>query len=176
MASKIAHAIRDAGVFVCEAGTGTGKTVAYLVPALLSGAKVIISTGTKPLQDQLFRRDLPMVREALGIPVTAALLKGRANYVCHHHLERNLHDGRLPDRDAVAHLQQIVRFAKQTKSGDRSDFPEVPEDAFAWSLAGALGRESDSLQWVAVASLAVPAMIAVVAAVRRPIKDGLPAS
>ncbi len=135
MASRIAHAIRDAGVFVCEAGTGTGKTVAYLVPALLSGAKVIISTGTKPLQDQLFRRDLPMVREALGIPVTAALLKGRANYVCHHHLERNLHDGRLPDRDAVAHLQQIVRFSKQTKSGDRSDFPEVPEDAFAWSLA-----------------------------------------
>jgi ATP-dependent DNA helicase DinG len=135
MATRIAHAIRDAGTFVCEAGTGTGKTVAYLVPALLSGAKVIISTGTKPLQDQLFRRDLPMVRDALGIPVTAALLKGRSNYVCHYHLERNLHDGRLPDRESVVHLQQIVRFAKQSRSGDRSDFPEVPEDSPAWNLA-----------------------------------------
>ena len=135
MAARIAAAIHQSGVFVCEAGTGTGKTVAYLAPALLSGAKVIISTGTKTLQDQLFHRDLPTVRNALGVPVTAALLKGRANYVCHYHLEHNLLDGRLPDRDSVSHLQKIVRFAKQTKRGDRSEFPDVPEDSPAWALA-----------------------------------------
>ena len=135
MASRIAKAIRDASTLVCEAGTGTGKTVAYLVPALLSGAKIIVSTGTKPLQDQLFHRDLPSVRDALGVPVTAALLKGRANYVCHHHLEHNLTDGRLPDQESVVQLHKIARFAKVTHSGDRSELPDVPEDAWAWSLA-----------------------------------------
>ncbi len=135
MAMRIAAAIRNNGTLVCEAGTGTGKTMAYLVPALLSGAKVIVSTGTKTLQDQLYHRDLPSVRDALGIPVSTALLKGRANYVCHYHLERNGADGRLPDRDNVVHLQKIVRFAKVTHSGDRSELPDVPEDAAAWGLA-----------------------------------------
>ena len=93
MAEAVAHTIADNGVLVAEAGTGTGKTFAYLVPALLSGGKVIVSTGTKTLQDQLFARDIPIVREALGVPVTIALLKGRANYVCHYHLERALKDG-----------------------------------------------------------------------------------
>ncbi|OYW32465.1 MAG: helicase, partial [Methyloversatilis sp. 12-65-5] len=91
MAERVAAAIEQRGVLVVEAGTGTGKTYAYLVPALLSGAKVIVSTGTKTLQDQLFQRDLPTVRGALGVPVTIALLKGRANYLCHYHLERSLH-------------------------------------------------------------------------------------
>ncbi len=135
MALRIANAMRNNATLVCEAGTGTGKTVAYLVPALLSGAKVIVSTGTKTLQDQLYHRDLPTVRDALGVPVTAALLKGRANYVCHHHLERNLADGRLPDRDAVVHLHKIARFAKVTQSGDRSELSDVPENAPVWSLA-----------------------------------------
>ncbi len=135
MATRIAAAIRGNGTLVCEAGTGTGKTLAYLVPALLSGARIIVSTGTKTLQDQLFHRDLPTVRDALNVPVTAALLKGRANYVCHHHLERNLNDGRLPDRDAVVQLHKIARFAKTTHSGDRSEFSDVPEDAWAWNLA-----------------------------------------
>src|ERR1700750_286958 len=129
MAAAISKAIKGNRVLVVEAGTGTGKTMAYLVPALLSGAKVIISTGTKTLQDQLFHRDLPMVRDALGVPVTAALLKGRANYVCHYHLERNSLEGRLPDRDSTVNLQKILRFAKQTKRGDRSEFPGVPEDS-----------------------------------------------
>src|SRR5215813_10088483 len=84
MARAVAQAIEDNSVLVAEAGTGTGKTFAYLVPALLSGGKVIISTGTKTLQDQLFSRDLPFVRDALKLPVTVALLKGRANYVCRH--------------------------------------------------------------------------------------------
>src|SRR5690242_12539058 len=85
MAERIAEAIRANRVFVAEAGTGTGKTFAYLAPALLAGGKVIISTGTKTLQDQLYQRDLPTVRDALGAPASIALLKGRANYVCPYH-------------------------------------------------------------------------------------------
>ena len=88
MAEAIALAIKTRGQLIAEAGTGTGKTFAYLVPALLSGGKVIISTGTKTLQDQLYQRDLPLVRDALRIPISVALLKGRGNYVCHHHLAR----------------------------------------------------------------------------------------
>src|SRR4051812_35694108 len=87
MSEAIGEAIENTAVLVAEAGTGTGKTFAYLVPALLAGGKVIVSTGTKTLQDQLFHRDLPKVRAALGVAVDTALLKGRANYVCLHHLE-----------------------------------------------------------------------------------------
>lgn len=119
---------------VAEAGTGTGKTFAYLVPALLSGGKVIISTGTKTLQDQLFGRDIPTVRDALKVPVTVALLKGRANYVCHHHLERAKDDGSLPTRDDVMHLARIESFARITTTGDRADCTEVPENAGVWPL------------------------------------------
>ena len=135
LARRIEVAIRAGAVLVAEAGTGTGKTFAYLVPALLSGGKVIISTGTKTLQDQLFRRDLPAVGKALGIPVTTALLKGRANYVCRHHLERNLSDGRLPSREAVHDLQLIAGFARRSATGDRADLADVAEDSPAWSLA-----------------------------------------
>ena len=85
MAEAVAAAIASRSALLAEAGTGTGKTFAYLVPALLYGGKVIVSTGTKTLQDQLFERDLPLVRGALKLPVTLALLKGRANYVCHHY-------------------------------------------------------------------------------------------
>ena len=81
MAQAVEHAIENKGLLIAEAGTGTGKTFAYLVPALSRGGKVILSTGTKTLQDQLFNRDIPMVRDALSAPVTVALLKGRANYV-----------------------------------------------------------------------------------------------
>ena len=98
MADAVARAIDERGQLLAEAGTGTGKTFAYLVPALLSGGKVIVSTGTKTLQDQLFQRDLPLVRDALKVPVTVALLKGRANYVCHYHLERARQDTALSNR------------------------------------------------------------------------------
>ncbi len=135
LASAIASAIRDRAVLITEAGTGTGKTVAYLVPALLYGGKVLISTGTKTLQDQLFHRDLPMVRNALGLPAQTALLKGRANYVCSFHLERNVHDGRLQSRDTVSHLQSIARFAKRSLTGDRAELADVPETSPAWVLA-----------------------------------------
>ena len=135
LAVRAAQAMRGRRVLLAEAGTGTGKTVAYLVPALLVGGKVIISTGTKTLQDQLFHRDLPAVRTALGLPVTAALLKGRANYVCHHHLERNLRDGRFAARADAADLQTIARFAAQSRSGDKGELAAVPEDAPAWAFA-----------------------------------------
>ena len=135
MAGAVAAAIAGKSVLVAEAGTGTGKTFAYLVPALLSGGKVIISTGTKTLQDQLFDRDLPTVRRALNVPVTVALLKGRANYVCHYHLERALNDGILATREDARHLDEIARFARVTGTGDRADCSTVPESAGAWSHA-----------------------------------------
>lgn len=133
MAERIASAIAENRVLVAEAGTGTGKTFAYLVPALLSGGKVIVSTGTKNLQDQLFSRDLPTVRKALGSPVRIALLKGRANYVCHYHLQLSLADGRFVSREDAAHIHRISRFIKKTKTGDKAECGEVPENSQVWS-------------------------------------------
>jgi ATP-dependent DNA helicase DinG len=132
MALAVAEAIQDNAILVAEAGTGTGKTFAYLVPALLNGGKVIISTGTKNLQDQLFQKDLPMVRDALNAPVSIALLKGRANYVCHYHLERALSDGRFATREDVRHLGKIKSYAKITQTGDKGALADVPENAPIW--------------------------------------------
>src|SRR5215470_2202280 len=112
MAEAIARAIEERSQLLAEAGTGTGKTFAYLVPALLSGGKVIISTGTKTLQDQLFGRDLPLVRDALALPVTVALLKGRANYVCRHHLARTIASGTVASPAEVHQLRRIDSFAR----------------------------------------------------------------
>lgn len=134
MAQAIEAAIRDREVLIAEAGTGTGKTWAYLVPAFLSGVKVLVSTGTRTLQDQLFRRDIPRLREALALPITVALLKGRSNYVCHYHLDRLQHDERaLHSRTEVAQLRAITVFAGRTRTGDRADLVEVPEDADIWN-------------------------------------------
>ncbi|WP_432422237.1 ATP-dependent DNA helicase [Robbsia betulipollinis] len=119
---------------IVEAGTGTGKTYAYLVPAMLWGGKVIVSTGTKHLQDQLFQRDVPTVRDALGVPVTVAMLKGRANYLCYYYLEKAATGARLPSRQDASHLSEIVRFAKMTRTGDRAELASVPETAPVWSL------------------------------------------
>ena len=134
MANAVADAIDRCGTLIAEAGTGTGKTFAYLVPALLWGGKVIVSTGTKTLQDQLFRKDIPTVRAALGAPVTVALLKGRSNYVCHEHLQRTQENGRLTSRQDAVHLRAIVRFAQSTGSGDRAELAAVPETAPVWNL------------------------------------------
>src|SRR5437899_8484279 len=119
MAQAIRQAIDTTGVLVAEAGTGTGKTFAYLVPALLAGGKVIVSTGTKTLQDQLFDRDLPAVRQALASGASAALLKGRANYVCLYRLRRAGAEGRFATREEAAQLQRIERFAASSTTGDR---------------------------------------------------------
>jgi ATP-dependent DNA helicase DinG len=119
---------------IVEAGTGTGKTFAYLVPAMLWGGKVIVSTGTKHLQDQLFQRDIPTVRDALAVPVSVAMLKGRSNYLCHYYLQRTADNGRLPSRQDTAYLQDIVRFAKITRTGDKAELASVPETAAVWSM------------------------------------------
>jgi ATP-dependent DNA helicase DinG len=134
MAKAIAQAIADQKTLIAEAGTGTGKTFAYLVPALLWGGKTIVSTGTKNLQDQLFLRDIPTVRAALRAPVSVALLKGRSNYVCHYHLERTMQNGRMTSRDDIGHLREISRFIKMTGSGDKAELAKVPENATIWNL------------------------------------------
>ena len=133
MALAIGEAIENNTQLVAEAGTGTGKTFAYLVPALLTGGKVIISTGTKNLQDQLYSRDLPNVRDALKVPVTVAMLKGRANYVCHYHLERAEQEGRFASREDAKYVHVIKTFAENTKTGDKSELNSVPENAMIWA-------------------------------------------
>ena len=134
LAERIAAAMAGNQVLIAEAGTGTGKTYAYLVPALLSGGKVIVSTGTRNLQDQLFTRDIPTIRSALKSPVRVALLKGRANYLCHYHLERSLSDGRFLSRDDAVYAQRIARFARKTRSGDKAECTGVPENATVWAM------------------------------------------
>lgn len=133
MAECIAQVLGDAGTLICEAGTGTGKTFAYLVPALLSGRKVLISTGTKNLQDQLFHRDLPLVRRALAVPARAALLKGRGNYLCRHRLRLTLEDPVRTDAELRGQLRQVQDWSKATRRGDCAELP-IPEDAPVWPL------------------------------------------
>ncbi|VAW78143.1 DinG family ATP-dependent helicase YoaA, partial [hydrothermal vent metagenome] len=132
MAAAVEQALTGASALIVEAGTGTGKTFAYLVPALLSGKKVIISTGTRHLQDQLFHRDLPTVRSALGVPLKAALLKGRANYLCHQRLHMTRSEGRLSDRRQANQLEQVFDWSGRTASGDIAELSNIPEDAFIW--------------------------------------------
>jgi ATP-dependent DNA helicase DinG len=132
MAEAVEEAIADMQVLIAEAGTGTGKTFAYLVPALQSGKRVIVSTGTKNLQDQLFHRDLPRVREVLGARLRTSLLKGRANYLCLYRLEQTAKDGRLASREQVSQLQAIREWSRRTSSGDRGEFAEVAEDSPLW--------------------------------------------
>ena len=132
MARAIHDAMASTGVLIAEAGTGTGKTFAYLVPALLAGGKVIVSTGTKTLQDQLFDRDLPAVRSALATGATAALLKGRANYVCLYRLKRAAQIG-LSSAEDARQLRRIQQFAGVSATGDRADLADVPEDAPVWA-------------------------------------------
>ena len=133
MALAIADAIEHNTQLVAEAGTGTGKTFAYLVPALLTGGKVIISTGTKNLQDQLYSRDLPNVRDALKVPVTVAMLKGRANYVCHYHLNQAEQEGRFASREDAKYIHVIKTFAENSKTGDKGELNSVPENAMIWT-------------------------------------------
>jgi len=128
MAEAVEAAIADRAVLVAEAGTGTGKTFAYLVPALASGRKVIVSTGTKTLQDQLFQKDLPLVRAALGRPVRLALLKGRANYLCLQRMDQNAADGRFESREMTHNFQQVVEWAGRTHRGDLAEISAITAD------------------------------------------------
>jgi ATP-dependent DNA helicase DinG len=134
MALAVFDTIAERGTLIAEAGTGTGKTFAYLVPALIAGGKVLVSTGTKTLQDQVYAKDLGTLIKVLGLPVDAALLKGRQNYLCLQRLARAGADGRLPSRQDADHLRAIVRFAGQTATGDRAELADVPETASIWPL------------------------------------------
>jgi len=129
LAMAVADAFDTRGALLAEAGTGTGKTYAYLVPALLSGLKTIVSTGTRALQDQLYLRDLPRVRDALGTPVKTALLKGRANYLCKQRLERAKGEPRFANREQIAQFQRIVAWSGRTRIGDMAELDALPEDS-----------------------------------------------
>jgi ATP-dependent DNA helicase DinG len=129
MADAVERNLDRGGTLVVEAGTGIGKTLAYLVPVLLSGQRSIISTGTKTLQDQLFFRDLPLVRETLGLNIQPALLKGRANYLCLHRMQLARTDGRLPTREAVDELENLTDWSARTVDGDLSIAGVVSEDS-----------------------------------------------
>eukprot|EP01041_Mallomonas_annulata_P031100 gene31100-53349_t len=123
MASAIARTIEHSGVLVVEAGTGIGKTFSYLVPALLSGQRVLVSTATKTLQDQLFRRDIPRLVEVLGLPVKTALLKGRSSYLCLHRMEQARQHPLLEESRAQKTLARIELWAQATRSGDMAELP-----------------------------------------------------
>ena len=149
MAREVGATLEAGGVLICEAGTGTGKTFAYLVPVLLSGRKVVVSTGTRNLQDQLYQRDVPRVRDVLGVPCTVAVLKGRANYLCTHRLETAWLEGRQRSRTLTDLLQRVRRWAARTERGDIAELVDVPEDAPVWPLVtsttdNCLGQECPS--------------------------------
>ncbi|MCB2261829.1 MAG: ATP-dependent DNA helicase [Candidatus Thiosymbion ectosymbiont of Robbea hypermnestra] len=131
MAEAVAAALAAGATLICEAGTGTGKTFAYLVPALLSGRKVLVSTGTRNLQDQLFQRDLPLVREVLEVPVRIAMLKGRGNYLCRYRLDAALEDHRHRSAGLRRQLLMVREWATVTASGDVAEL-DLPEDAPVW--------------------------------------------
>jgi len=133
LAQAIMEAVANRSTLVAEAGTGTGKTFAYLVPALLSGKRIIISTGTKTLQDQLFYRDLPRVRNVLKVRMKISLLKGRANYLCLYRLEQTQNDGWRISREEMKQFQVIRQWAQRTTTGDRADLEGVQEDAPVWA-------------------------------------------
>jgi ATP-dependent DNA helicase DinG len=134
MAKAVGQALARLEPLLVEAGTGTGKTFAYLVPALLSGRSAIISTGTRTLQDQLFHRDMPMLAKALGMPVKIALLKGRTNYLCRHRLELLGQQGSLlgHERGVSRLLAKVTRWAATTKSGDLAELTDLPEQSSIW--------------------------------------------
>ncbi len=132
MADAVTAALEEGRILIAEAGTGTGKTFAYLVPALRAGRKVLIATGTKNLQDQLYHKDLPVVRDALTLPVTTALLKGRSNYLCLHRLALTENEGRFRARESAAQVVRIRAWAGRTRSGDIAELSDIPEDAPVW--------------------------------------------
>ena len=129
LTEAVADAFSRREVLLAEAGTGTGKTYAYLVPALLSGMKTILSTGTRALQDQLYHRDLPRVRDALGVGLKSALLKGRANYLCRYRTEQAKGDPRIVPGAQTAMFQRIVAWGGRTRMGDLAELEALPDDS-----------------------------------------------
>ena len=151
MAEATAETIAANQTLIVEAGTGTGKTFAYLMPALLSGKKIIISTGTRHLQDQLFGKDLPVVREALNAPVRGALLKGRSNYLCWHRLQTAGSEGARLTGKQMHELEEVRAWSARTASGDIAELGQVPEDSIVWprvtsTVENCLGQECEYFQ------------------------------
>ncbi len=151
MAEATAETIAANSTLIVEAGTGTGKTFAYLMPALLSGKKVIISTGTRHLQDQLFGKDLPVVRKALNAPVHSALLKGRSNYLCWHRLQTVGSEGRQLSGKQLHELEEVRAWSAHTASGDIAELGLVSEDSLVWprvtsTVENCLGQECEFFQ------------------------------
>lgn len=132
LAEAVTAILRDKGVLIAEAGTGTGKTYAYLVPALLSRQTTLVSTGTKNLQDQLFHRDLPTVIAALGIPVKLALLKGRANYLCKYRMDMSGQSRGVASKELAAQIAEVRALAPRTAYGEVSEITTIPEDSAVW--------------------------------------------
>jgi ATP-dependent DNA helicase DinG len=132
MAAAVADVLREGGELVVEAGTGTGKSLAYLVPAILSGQRVVISTGTKNLQEQLFYKDIPLVRKALNLPFTACLMKGRGNYLCLARYAQFQAQPAFRFFEEATHFETLQRWSQMTKTGDRSEIPGVPEKLDFW--------------------------------------------
>jgi len=133
MAEAVASVLSNRGVLLAEAGTGTGKTLAYLVPAILSRQRVLVSTGTKNLQEQIFFKDLPVLERALGVPFTATCMKGRGNYLCLHRFEAFRESPAIRSYDETAHLRIIERWAQDTETGDRAEIEDLPEDLPFWT-------------------------------------------
>ena len=134
LAAAIEKTITTGGTLVAEAGTGIGKTLSYLVPVLKGSERTIISTGTKTLQDQLYFRDLPLVKKALGSTLKTALLKGRANYLCLYRMEQARKDGRLPSRESITELEAIRQWAPASLDGDLSVSSVIADDSELWSM------------------------------------------
>lgn len=132
MARTVADAFEKGGVVLAEAGTGTGKTLAYLVPAVLSGGRVLISTGTKNLQEQIYFKDIPALRDALGINFTATYMKGRANYLCLHRLDQLVDGQSLSMGTESIFLPMIQEWSVKTETGDRAELEDLPEDLAFW--------------------------------------------
>ena len=126
-AQAVANAIVERETAVVEAGTGTGKTFAYLIPAILSGSKTIVSTASKTLQDQLFNKDVNLIQQALGRYVTVSVLKGRANYLCKFRLERLIQSGLLPERTSGPKLDKIRQYDRLSTTGDINEIKGIAE-------------------------------------------------
>jgi ATP-dependent DNA helicase DinG len=133
MAAAVADVFVDGGVLLAQAGTGTGKTLAYLIPAILSRQRVLISTGTKNLQEQIFFKDLPLLRDTLGVPFTATYMKGRGNYLCLHRFDALRDSPAIRAREEAIAIEAIEEWSRETETGDRAEIDDLPEDLPFWS-------------------------------------------
>ena len=139
LAAAVSKAFTDGGVLLAEAGTGTGKTLAYLVPAILSGHRVLVSTGTKNLQEQIYYKDLPLLQRTLGVPFTATYMKGRANYLCLQRFE-GWRDTALKTLEEARYAERIDQWRPRTETGDRAELEDVPDDAPFWREVAAIAE------------------------------------